>query len=253
LHRTPTGGISGRYDDYRQGYALPVIDYIRRQARLKAGGRVLDLACGTGLVLRDFLGRYQVTGCDFNPVMLRQALRYRRQDPTLLLVAGDGCALPFRPEIFDLVTIAQAIHWFDLERLIPEVRQVLKPGGTLAVLSKYPDPAEDFDQLAHFILSKHRSGQRMALTHERAVGSLLGIEQAGFVNYRRKVIPSLVEKPLQVWLDWVTERGGRSNLKGKELSAYRQELENEMRARIRGEMVRERYYNYVITANRPTD
>lgn len=40
---------------------------------------------------------------------------------------------PFERESFDLVTVAQAVHWFDREKFFGEVQRVLKPGGVLAV------------------------------------------------------------------------------------------------------------------------
>jgi SAM-dependent methyltransferase len=39
----------------------------------------------------------------------------------------------FDDQSFDLITVAQAIHWFDLDAFLKEARRVLRPGGTLAV------------------------------------------------------------------------------------------------------------------------
>lgn len=42
-------------------------------------------------------------------------------------------AAPLADQCVDLITVAQAVHWFDLDRFYAEVRRVLKPGGVLAV------------------------------------------------------------------------------------------------------------------------
>lgn len=49
------------------------------------------------------------------------------------VAAAEASGLP--AGTVDLVTVAQALHWFDLERFYAEVRRVLKPGGVLAIWS----------------------------------------------------------------------------------------------------------------------
>lgn len=41
--------------------------------------------------------------------------------------------LPFENETVDLITTAQAVHWFDLSKFYPEVKRVLKTNGVLAI------------------------------------------------------------------------------------------------------------------------
>ena len=60
----------------------------------------------------------------------------------------------------DLVTVASAIHWFDLERFYAEVRRVAKPGGTIAVWTYYtPVFGSDVDaviqRLVHDVLNAY--------------------------------------------------------------------------------------------------
>jgi len=60
----------------------------------------------------------------------------------------------------DLVTVASAIHWFDLEKFYAEVRRVVKPGGTVAVWTYYtPEFGSDVDaviqRLVHDILGAY--------------------------------------------------------------------------------------------------
>ena len=61
-----------------------------------------------------------------------QIARARTHDKVTYLVAGED-ATGIESSSIDIVTVAQAFHWFDLERFYGEVRRVLKPGGVLAV------------------------------------------------------------------------------------------------------------------------
>ena len=106
-----------------------------RRAGLRRGMRLLDVATGTGLVARSALGILQesrsVIGIDPSAGMLGQA----RQTVAAPLVQGRAEALPFRGDLFDMLTIGYALrHVPDLEVTFRECLRVLKPGGRLLVL-----------------------------------------------------------------------------------------------------------------------
>ena len=96
------------------------------------GARVLDLACGTGAMVRRLAARLPdalLFGSDLSRNQLRAA---RQRSPWLPLVQSNAVALPFRPGAFDVV------HWSWLLEHVPreqavnilrEVRGVLTPGG----------------------------------------------------------------------------------------------------------------------------
>jgi SAM-dependent methyltransferase len=63
--------------------------------------------------------------------------------PGVRVVCGDGNALPLREASADFVTYAQAWHWMDPARAVPEFRRVLRPGGAFAAwwnLTERPEP-----------------------------------------------------------------------------------------------------------------
>jgi len=103
------------------------------RAGLENGMRVLDVATGTGLVLRPAseLSGHLATGLDPSSGMLREC-RKRCAAP---LVQGRGEHLPFPSDHFDMVSMGYGLrHVADLHALFDEYRRVVKPGGRVLLL-----------------------------------------------------------------------------------------------------------------------
>jgi SAM-dependent methyltransferase len=108
---------------------------VAEAARVAPGDRVLDVACGTGILARRVLARVApggaVAGIDAAPGMLEVA---RRLEPAVDWRHGTAEELPFPDACFDRVVSQFGLMFFDdRERAIGEMLRVLKPGGTLAV------------------------------------------------------------------------------------------------------------------------
>ena len=104
-------------------------------AGIKAGHRVLDVACGTGVLAREAAGRVaaggSITGLDRNEGMLAMA---RRIAPAVEWKAGRAEQLPFPDAGFDAVVSQFGLMFFDdRAQALREMRRVLKPAGRLAV------------------------------------------------------------------------------------------------------------------------
>ncbi len=110
-----------------------------RHADVRAGERVLDVACGTGDLARLFArsGAGDVVGLDFTQAMLDIAANKPtppRAAPIEYL-RGDALDLPFDSASFDVVSIAFGIrNVADPARAIAEFQRVLRPGGRLMIL-----------------------------------------------------------------------------------------------------------------------
>jgi ubiquinone/menaquinone biosynthesis C-methylase UbiE len=105
-------------------------------AAIGAGDRVLDVACGTGVLARAAADRVgaqgRVTGLDLNDGMLAVARRLR---PEIEWQQGDAAKLPFADGAFDVVASQMAFMFFpDRRAALREMWRVLAPGGRLAVL-----------------------------------------------------------------------------------------------------------------------
>ena len=104
-------------------------------AHIQPGQRVLDVACGTGVLARAVAERVgpegEVVGLDINEGMLAVA---RKNAPHIEWRHGPAEALPFEDNSFDAVVSQFALMFFEDRRTaLSEIVRVLRPGGRLAV------------------------------------------------------------------------------------------------------------------------
>jgi ubiquinone/menaquinone biosynthesis C-methylase UbiE len=108
-------------------------------ARLRPGERVLDAACGTGVVARAAMTRVgaaaKVTGVDLNPGMLEMARAVSGEAGySIAWQEGNLEALPFADAAFDVVLCQQGLQFcLDKAAAAAELRRVLREGGRLAL------------------------------------------------------------------------------------------------------------------------
>jgi SAM-dependent methyltransferase len=103
----------------------------------KLGERVLDLACGTGILARLVAQRIgkggRVVGLDLNQGMLAVARSIAPADPVEWQEAS-ALSLPFEPGSFDVVVCQQGLQFFpDRPLALAEMRRVLRPGGRVGI------------------------------------------------------------------------------------------------------------------------
>ncbi|MGW3014018.1 class I SAM-dependent methyltransferase [Streptomyces sp. NPDC001219] len=136
--------VAAQYAAARPGYPPALFDAIEELAgRPLTGARVLDVGAGTGIATGLLADRgAQVTAVEPGAAMTAEL---HAAHPAVPLVRALGDALPFRDDAgFDLVGYAQAWHWTEPARSVPEALRVLRPGGALALWWNVPDPDVDW-------------------------------------------------------------------------------------------------------------
>jgi SAM-dependent methyltransferase len=122
------GTVAEVYDRTRPDYPTEAVDWLVG----KGQRRILELGAGTGKLTRTLLSRgHGVCATDPLGPMLRHLMR-NIDGPVAVQAVAEG--LPFRDMSFDVVVVAQAFHWFDHEKAVPEIARVLRPYGTLAMV-----------------------------------------------------------------------------------------------------------------------
>lgn len=131
------------------------------RAKPVAGERVLDLACGTGIVTRSIASMVGSTGTitalDVAPFMLEVARRLAPTDgPVVEFHEGSGTDMPFANDSFDLVLCQQGLQFFpDPAAGLREIYRVLAPGGR-AVIEVWRDlEGQRFMKAMGDLVAKH--------------------------------------------------------------------------------------------------
>ncbi len=108
-----------------------VINTILDNSQVKENTRVLDVACGTGVLFPDYIKRGAVvTGVDISPEMVKIA---KKNFPKIDVICEDVEKLDFS-EKFDVVMVYNAFPHFPYpERLIEKLSTFLRDGGRLSV------------------------------------------------------------------------------------------------------------------------
>jgi SAM-dependent methyltransferase len=127
------GSVAGGYSSLRPAYPDDVVAFAVGGADGSARRlRVLDLAAGTGLLTSSLAAAgHDVVAVDPAAGMLAQLVA---RLPSVPALEGSAEAVPLPDGDVDVVTAAQAAHWFDPVPAAAELRRVLRPGGAVAFL-----------------------------------------------------------------------------------------------------------------------
>src|SRR5579884_1615786 len=134
----PTGRFSGRAEDYarsRPRYPDAVLDALRRDIGLSPQTIVADIGSGTGILTEMFLRNGNVVyGVEPNPDMRRAAEQLLAGYHRFHSINGTAEQTTLPAGSIDLVTAAQAFHWFDAAAARREFRRILRPPYIVALL-----------------------------------------------------------------------------------------------------------------------
>ncbi len=120
--------VASRYADYRPRYPAALFDFLATLASPDC--LVWDCAAGNGQATTGLAARFShIIATDASADQIASAPPHANIEYRVALAEESGLA----SESAGLITVAQALHWFNLERFYAEAKRVLIPGGTLAV------------------------------------------------------------------------------------------------------------------------
>ena len=128
-----------------QGY-LRVVRSLVDETGLRPGETVLEVGCGSGVILRWLArrasGANHITGVDINPYLLREAAALAKKEGVegaIELREGSGEALPFADSHFDVTMACTVMEEGNADRMLAECVRVTKSGGRVAVIVRSLD------------------------------------------------------------------------------------------------------------------
>jgi SAM-dependent methyltransferase len=128
LHAASFDLAADVYDAARPPYPAEAVSWLTEGV----DGPVLDLGAGTGKLTAGLAERgLVVSALDPSSEMLRVL---RQRVPAVATYEGTAEHIPLPDSCFQLVVAAQAWHWVDADRAIPEVARVLRLGGRLGLV-----------------------------------------------------------------------------------------------------------------------
>jgi ubiquinone/menaquinone biosynthesis C-methylase UbiE len=125
--------LAAQYSAFRPAYPPAIFDYLAQVCHERQNA--WDCACGNGQAALALAERFQaVIATDASPQQLAAAPAHPNVTYRVARAEESG----IESQSVDLVTVAQALHWFDLDPFYGEVQRVLKPSGVLAVWTYGP-------------------------------------------------------------------------------------------------------------------
>jgi ubiquinone/menaquinone biosynthesis C-methylase UbiE len=119
--------LASRYAEFRPHYPAALFDYLA--TLVPPNSLVWDCAAGNGQATLDLAQRFgRIIATDASREQIASATPHPRIEYRVATAEESGLA----DQSAALVTVAQALHWFELGRFYAEARRVLSPGGVLA-------------------------------------------------------------------------------------------------------------------------
>jgi SAM-dependent methyltransferase len=151
------------YERARPSYPPDAVTWLVGALGIGPTSAVADVAAGTGKFTR-LLTPLRARVFAVEPVAgMREQLR--NAVPGVAVIGAAAEALPFRDGTLDAITVAQAFHWFDRSRALPEFHRVLRRGGRIGVIANDRDISEPWVAAVWSVLD-HVENRRPFGDHE---------------------------------------------------------------------------------------
>jgi ubiquinone/menaquinone biosynthesis C-methylase UbiE len=155
-------GRAETYSRYRPTYPKHVFDILEKEANFDPSKIVADVGSGTGILSKLFLANgNKVFGVEPNDDMRKIAESSLAGFQKFVSIKGTAENTMLEDQSVDLITVAQALHWFDPERSWKEFRRIAKQVGYLCILynDRKKDDASEVMQRYEDVIDKYASNK----------------------------------------------------------------------------------------------
>jgi ubiquinone/menaquinone biosynthesis C-methylase UbiE len=240
--------VADAYEAYRLGYTGLVWDHLAHSCGLVPGADVVDLGCGTGLSSLPLIERgANVIGIEPDAEMLARAestlgdrARFQR---------GRAEELPLADASADLVVAAQAAHWFEEPHAGDEILRVLRPGGHVAFVWKYPTPETPYTYLVDEIATR-LTGRSLLAGAIYGIGTVSQLLRPGLEGYSRVTFEQPIAYTVERYVGHVSSRERVLQLLGPQMDVLLSELSERISLLEPSGAFIEQNLAYVVSARR---
>lgn len=159
IHQAAAKGFQSAADSYERGrpdYPEEALSFLMRTLNITPGRRFLDLGAGTGKFTKYLLQ----TSAEVIAVEPVEGMRQKLSElyPGVSVLSGTAEEIPLPDNSIDGVIVAQAFHWFNGEKALPEIHRILKSGGKLGLIWNARDESVDWVSKLTDIIDPHEKG-----------------------------------------------------------------------------------------------
>jgi SAM-dependent methyltransferase len=228
-------GVADVYERSRPGYAPEAVTWISQRLPL---GRVLDLGAGTGKLTRQLVPyALEVVAVEPGDEMRRVL---QEVVPGVEALYGTAEEIPLPDESVDVVTVAQAFHWFDIDSALAEMHRVLRPMGGYAIVWNAWDDDDPLLNAINELLRPLRPPRETDDAKERILSSPL------FTSHDERTFPNVERVDAERVVDQVSSISAVVGASAKD----RERVLGEVRALVGDGVVDFRMITNVIAADR---
>jgi ubiquinone/menaquinone biosynthesis C-methylase UbiE len=159
------------YINYRPSYPLEIVDTLISECNLNSRSTIADIGSGTGILTRLLLDKnFHVAGVEPNESMRSAAEQQLSSYAKFASSGGQSECTGLADHSIDLITAAQAFHWFKRDEARQEFVRVLKPGGRVALIwnqRRLEQPFQkEYDAILRKFATDYNSVNHMNISYE---------------------------------------------------------------------------------------
>jgi len=155
-----------KYARFRWDYAASAVETIIKMTQMSTDTTIADLGAGTGILTKHFVGKVQTIYAVEPNFEMRQILtREVKQFPSISVVDGCAEATTLPDTSVDVITVAQALHWFAPQPAKHEMLRILKKDGWLVLLRNYATSSEQDEVVRRLMTEEY--GANFSVVTER--------------------------------------------------------------------------------------